>query len=326
MLGAGFSRNWGGYLASEAFEYLLGCPEVAGNAYLQRALWRNQGSGGFENALSDIRADFIRDPQANTAHHVALYNAIARMFDAMNKGYFNNVNFEFQQLRERMVRTFLTKFDAIFTLNQDLLLEHHYIDNDVSLLSDGRWSGADLPGMRPFPIPEAMNPNSWAQRRWVPASPAEFQLASRHQPYFKLHGSSNWQESHGGPMLIMGGDKIRDIERSPVLNWYQQQFEERLSEADARLMVIGYGFRDIHINQVMIHALNNQGLRLFIIAPDGGEIARSVNPTHRAAIRAGTELEAAVESGLIGASRRFLSEIFGNDSIEHAKVQRFFDR
>jgi hypothetical protein len=28
LLGAGFSRNWGGWLASEAFEYLLGCPQV----------------------------------------------------------------------------------------------------------------------------------------------------------------------------------------------------------------------------------------------------------------------------------------------------------
>jgi len=28
LLGAGFSRNWGGWLASEAFEYLLGSPEM----------------------------------------------------------------------------------------------------------------------------------------------------------------------------------------------------------------------------------------------------------------------------------------------------------
>jgi hypothetical protein len=29
LLGAGFSRNWGGWLASEAFEYLLGSPQTA---------------------------------------------------------------------------------------------------------------------------------------------------------------------------------------------------------------------------------------------------------------------------------------------------------
>ena len=28
LTGAGFSRNWGGWLASEAFEYLIGCGEI----------------------------------------------------------------------------------------------------------------------------------------------------------------------------------------------------------------------------------------------------------------------------------------------------------
>ncbi len=41
LLGAGFSRNWGGWLAAEAFEYLLGCPEVTRNPELQALLWRN---------------------------------------------------------------------------------------------------------------------------------------------------------------------------------------------------------------------------------------------------------------------------------------------
>jgi hypothetical protein len=28
LTGAGFSRNWGGWLANEAFEHLLGAPEI----------------------------------------------------------------------------------------------------------------------------------------------------------------------------------------------------------------------------------------------------------------------------------------------------------
>jgi hypothetical protein len=37
-----------------------------------------------------------------------------------------------------MVRTFLMKFDAIFTLNQDLLLELHYLNDNIMLGSPGR--------------------------------------------------------------------------------------------------------------------------------------------------------------------------------------------
>lgn len=325
LLGAGFSRNWGGWLATEVFEYLLGCPEISNNPHLKAVLWRNQAAGGFENALAQLQADFRRDPAFNGDHLKGLQSAVARMFDDMDKGYFDHSDFEFQQMRARTVSTFLTKFDAIFTLNQDLLLEHYYIDRDVSLLSDGRWGGSELPGMRPIQNPETANPHSWAQRRWMPAAPDEFKTDGRLQPYFKLHGSSNWQDPNGGSMLIMGGDKAHEIGLSPILRWYHQQLEERLYRADTRLMVIGYGFRDAHINQVIIRAVNDRGLRMFIIAPKGGDLARTVNPTHRATIRCGTELEAAFERSLIGASRRLLRDIFGGDTIEHNKVQRFFE-
>jgi hypothetical protein len=36
-----FSRNWGGWLADEAFEYLLGCKEIAQSAYLKSLLWKH---------------------------------------------------------------------------------------------------------------------------------------------------------------------------------------------------------------------------------------------------------------------------------------------
>lgn len=32
LIGAGSSRNWGGWLASETFDYLLGCPQVIGGS------------------------------------------------------------------------------------------------------------------------------------------------------------------------------------------------------------------------------------------------------------------------------------------------------
>lgn len=325
LLGAGFSRNWGGWLASEAFEYLLGCPEVVRNPQLQALLWRNQPNGGFENALAEVQANFIRAPQENTENLQGLQSAVARMFDDMNRGFFDHTDFEFQQARERMVSTFLTRFDAIFTLNQDLLLEHYYIDRDVSLQSNRRWGGSDLPGMRPIHNPNAANPNSWAQRAWMPAPINEFSIDSGMQSYFKLHGSSNWQETHGAPMLIMGGNKMREIGLSPVLTRYHQIFEESLCRPDARLMVIGYGFRDSHINEVIMRAINDRGMRMFVIAPEGGDLARLANPTHVAPIRVGTNLEETFVRGLMGASRRPLRDIFGGDTIEFNKVMRFFE-
>ena len=57
LLGAGFSRTWGSWLASEAFEFLLGCPTVIGNPQLRRLLWDSRLRGGFEDALDELQSE-----------------------------------------------------------------------------------------------------------------------------------------------------------------------------------------------------------------------------------------------------------------------------
>jgi SIR2-like domain len=74
------------------------------------------------------------------------------------------------------------------------------------------------------------------------------------QPYFKLHGSSNWKDESGEPVLIMGSAKSGAIERFPVLKAYHDSFRAMSSQAGSKLMVIGYSFQDEHINQVICDA------------------------------------------------------------------------
>ena len=125
-------------------------------------------------------------------------------------------------------------------------------------------------------------------------------------------------------MLVLGGAKTREIGATPILNWYASQFESRLCEAGAKLMAIGYGFRDDHINAAIARGVE-RGLKLFVIAPDGARLAQRLNPTRsQAQIVAPTALEEMLEQALIGASRRNLSETFGNDHAEFNKVMRFF--
>ncbi len=325
LIGAGFSRNWGGWLATEAFEYLLGCPEVAGDQTLGQLLWRHQSQGGFESALAELQSAYSRAPHANEAALMGLHAAITRMFNDMNRALMDIELWEFQKFIERHVSTFLTRFDAIFSLNQDLLLEHHYINENISLIGKKKWSGAQLPGMRRVPALEAMHSASWARSTWHPEEKDAFKVEQNFQPIFKLHGSSNWRHADGRDMLIMGGAKAHEIDQTPILKWYAQEFEDRLSKQPTRLMAIGYGFRDHHINEAIGRAVE-RGLKLFIIAPEGAELARRINSTRdRAAIAAPTALEGILEASLIGASRRPLRDIFGGDMAEHNKVMRFFE-
>jgi hypothetical protein len=325
LTGAGFTRNWGGWLASEAFEYLLGCPEIAANPVLRGLLWKFKDAGGFEAALAEVQLLWTRDPRAHQGELDAIQSSIQRLFSDMNSALLTIGAFEFQQHRNYQVATTLARFDAIFTLNQDLLLEHHYLNDNVSLLSNGRWNGYQLPGLTPSPRAGFEHLNTPAGQQFVPVAPEGFRVLDGAQPLFKLHGSSNWFERVGGPILVMGGRKEKEIEFHPILTWYMSKFEEFAWSGGTRLMVIGYGFRDEHINRVIERGAHEFGLRLFVVDPAGADIAWRVNPSRApgAAIGAESSLESAFKLAVEGASRRSLREIFGGDPVEHAKVMRF---
>ena len=109
-------------------------------------------------------------------------------------------------------------------------------------------------------------------------------IGPRQQPYFKLHGSMNWQANNGGRLLVMGGNKPTTMQSHQILMWYANKFTEALSRPNARLMVIGYGFGDDHINRLIHQAWEKGGrtLSMFIVHPDGrGFSERSTRRTER---------------------------------------------
>jgi hypothetical protein len=246
------------------------------------------------------------------------------MFSDMNNAFMTITDWEFQNFRDRQVGAFLTRFDSIFSLNQDVLIEHHYFGRDTATIGGiRRWSGVQMPGLRKIRMPEGLDSNSWAKATWAPDADPNFSLDASAQPFIKLHGSSNWERGDGSSLLIMGGAKSLEIGRMPLLNRYAEIFEQTLCAAGAKLMVIGYGFRDLHINEAIERGVD-RGLKLFVIAPEGADIARSLNQTRQAGIAAEKPFGAMLAKSMIGASRRGLRDIFGGDNAEHNKVMRFF--
>lgn len=82
LLGAGFSRNWGGWLADEVFEFLLGSPHVDDQL---RSLLLSYRTKGFEAALDHLQTRVAQsqtpDPQLDN-----FMKAIEEMFGQMNSG------------------------------------------------------------------------------------------------------------------------------------------------------------------------------------------------------------------------------------------------
>jgi hypothetical protein len=238
--------------------------------------------------------------------------AISRMFAAMNEGL-GRVQFELSNLRGQLIRELLVRFDAIFTLNQDLLLETHYLNDNIGFTEPRRWQGGAIPGMARGPV-GTRTPNS-----------AAFDLNTNIQPYMKLHGSSDWRIGSGsGSLLILGGEKAGEIDRYPLLKWYHEVFHEYLHRPATRLMVVGYSFGDSHINKSIESAASKQDFRLFVVDPLGADILDKRDP--RAAIkpRPGPLLDA-LGPKVFGASRRPLRSVFRDDPIERARILSFLD-
>lgn len=320
LIGAGFSKNWGGWLAKEAFEYLLGCNEIQNDNNLLNLLWALQKEG-FESVLASLRRENELFPSDLTRSRLRSFQkAVTGMFDEMNSGFTHITDWDHNL---NLTRHFLSKFDSIFSLNQDLLLEQHYMNDNVMLLSQGlkSWGGAYLPGMK------ALTPNerNLSKTFLYPDYKNNFKLESKMQPIIKLHGSSNWASEQGDNLLILGGDKESQLSKFDILNWYFDLFNKELNSI-SKLMIIGYGFQDQHINTAIQYAVSANNLKIFVISPDGPEQALMMNKSKQSnQIPHDTPLEGMFRSALIGASRAPIRETFKNlNSAEYNKVCKFF--
>lgn len=317
LTGAGFSRNWGGWLADEAFEYLLGCSDLI--SPIRNLLWRHRRSGsGFEGVLQELRDEYAQSPGPHSA-------APLETFDKMLLGMFNTMNQGFGEFepgrhdrigpQPTFVRDFLCRFDAIFTLNQDTLLEQKYFPSDVRQGSQGRWLGVLPPGL----LEESVGGTSYAPPGIFRPGDPPYVTQDRIQPYFKLHGSSNWRTVNGVNILIMAENKGTQINGVALLDWYRNEFRVRLSQQDTRLMIIGYSFRDHHINEIIVAGVQS-GLKLFIVDPSGLKALEDAPPI----VGHGSSLMDELRDSIIGGSRRYFPANITSDQIERSKIQRFF--
>jgi len=275
LMGAGFSRNWGGWLADEAFDYLLGADEIRRSPALRALIWRHREKGGFESALGELRREHTLG-RADANDLLGLQAAISGMFNQMNAGYLDRPTWEWGQDVARSVSGFMARFDALFTLNQDLLLEQHYNPETLMRPDGGRWLGLALPGMTPWPGVGHPRARGLAQHNWSAVPPEQFNVEAGMQPLYKLHGSAAWTDRLNGNMMILGDDKVRAIGVFPILNWYFERFEAALNAGDAKLLVIGYGFRDTHVNEIVVRAILNSGLQIYVVDLQGAGIARLI--------------------------------------------------
>ena len=309
LLGAGFSRNWGGWLAAEVLGELLGRLSQDRETYVK--LRRSQS---FEDTLAELQAEARTSGTPESRGRLQnLERAVLETFSDMNQVFVTFPGWGLSSDARDSIDEFLSRFDAIFTLNQDLLLELHYRNE---LVGNRRWSGITFPGMHPPPNWHNLLPNERLTQSWEPGG--EVSIDNRCQPVIKLHGSVNWRDPAGNQLMVMGGAKLQAIDRHPVLRSYLELFSEFLCSGQTKLMAIGYGFNDSHINDLLVEAGAQHGMQMHLVNPAGLEVLRRY-PAQ--AIQGPNPLD---DIPLIGVTVRSLRDSFSEDKLSQQSLLRFF--
>ena len=270
LTGAGFTKNFGGYLASEMLD------EMRNQASALLKNWIDKHTPSDFEALYD-EALKSGDKQLVEDMNAAVRSSFGRMDDQirdqLKRGPYADIRnppFVFGEFISKFAGDRSQSRSFWFTLNQDLFVERAWnsgsrqINIRIPGLENGNWFGPRVGGYEIF--------GDELRERLPENRVAEFQFDGRKNPfdgvfnfiYIKLHGSVNWQSHDGGDCLVIGTRKSEQIKNEPILDQYFDTFEKVLCRPDCRLLVIGYGFGDAHINEVICKGIADSGIKVFV--------------------------------------------------------------
>ena len=265
LTGAGFSKNFGGMLAAEIWTLIFNDQQVQAVPALRDKLIADQD---FESVYHDVITN--GDEIEREVVSEAIFNAYKQIDNSLMEFCFVQgspypVNIYKVQ---KLIAAFAGPRDSpgfVFTLNQDLFLERHYYNGPTPVLPGVRqptewFSSVSCSRAEVSDFVEIVNAEELEELR------ATFKK-HRELVYLKLHGSCNWHVAGRPDQMIIGRDKASQIGRNYLLAWYLELFKSVLSRPDSRLLVIGYGFGDPHINRAISDSITRCGLWLYILDP-----------------------------------------------------------
>jgi hypothetical protein len=112
--------------------------------------------------------------------------------------------------------------------------------------------------------------------------------------------------------MVVGTGKISQIAASPLLAWYLDIFKGVLSAGDVRLLVVGYGFGDEHVNAAIADGIEHHGLKLFIW-DTGSNLRNRISASPHGD---------SIWKGLLSTATRQLIEVFPSNQAETEEYRR----
>ena len=309
--GAGWTRNWGGRLAVEIWQDLMGHRAVQSNCRLRELLLEECS---FEAAHAKVQAEPFTSADRQ-AFEQALLDAFIKMDREIARPD-HDPWIDIYKVQDLLFRFWGQRGQVVdagymFTLNQDLWPERHLYNEHVSGAA-----GASLPGLQRRPNQRLFTTNIGLYGDAFVMQPITDPAAHGHLRgsfnVIKLHGSFNWRTADGRNALVVGTRKGGQIAASPLLSWYWEIFKRVLSAGSVRLMIVGYGFGDDHVNLTIADAVENHSLKVFIWDTAPNLRDRVLAAPHGASIW----------KGLLSTATRPLIEVFPSNQAETEEYRR----
>ena len=296
LTGAGFTKDFGGFLGKEMWENIFSHKDIQENENLRAAMVADPECN-YETILYNVQNGSYSQEDKES-----LYQVVEQAYALLDKSIYNYCENRDQAKGISLRGVFgmftgaLSESDKkhfIFTLNQDLLMER---------AGSHRSPFVDLVGHNQMKLGAPF------RSEYCVTLPTEEELEQRKEQfvpygawhYVKLHGSYGWTSATGGRGMVLGKNKTEAIQQEPLLRLNYQMFKDVLASPDRLLIIIGYGFGDQHINDVIVDSVINHGLKLYIITP-------SEAPTLLEKLNG---ISPSVGSALSGCSLKPLRELF----------------
>jgi len=273
LTGAGFTKDFGGFLASEMWAFIFNNPSLDKHPKIKNIL-RHDFS--YESVYHEV----IENPKFNPDEKDAIKEAVNSAYDMLDR----NIREYRHRIANRIansntVTDFIQRFRGngnsrgfFFTLNQDIFVERYC----------GRipTHGVLLQGINQDNILENFSYQQLPDQNRVTEifdknNPSNPHRSDRYC-YVKLHGSYHWRDSAGNAHMVIGENKTDRISREPLLEYYFNLFKKVLESGNVDLFVIGYGFGDEHINNVIAESIRDNGLKLHVMNPDAPEMFKKI--------------------------------------------------
>lgn len=273
LTGAGFTSNFGAPLARD----------------MATAISNNLDDKDLKTCIRANNFDYERAYQNVLEENIFTERQKVEMSEAVRSAYRSEIDNVILGASSRFNTTihWIEKFFDkvrkpffIFTLNQDLFLERSFwgwreIQYDLTLPAANckiAKENRDTPLVNLYVNNDFRVNNEEFEKQKVEFNRliGKIREGSNSMPliaYVKLHGSMDWTSDGTEQLMIIGGNKESHIQKYPLLQWYYEMFKNEVSKDNTKLLIIGYGFGDEHINSVLRKSILEKNLQLYIINP-----------------------------------------------------------